>query len=129
MNDFGDDTIYALYEEVMLNRIKRSMGRDPVLTPVAITAPPPPPRDPDCPPTGVEFIAARTLGESGISIMKQNEKQAVSRLREKFPEKYGKASHEEIMRRIQQWENEDEAARNNQIRLVPLPASFEEPAE
>lgn len=58
MRSFADGKVYPLYEAVILERIKDSIGRDPVLRESAE----------NCPPTTVVSPAAQSLGSEGLRI-------------------------------------------------------------
>ncbi|MES2525439.1 MAG: hypothetical protein V4598_00065 [Bdellovibrionota bacterium] len=72
MREYKDDTIYPLYEKIILGRIADAIGRRPVIRePTAeneIVVTPQP--EPDCPPEGSEsLITARDFASDGLRMM------------------------------------------------------------
>lgn len=72
MREYRDDTIYPLYEKVIIGKIADAIGRKPVLRdPAAETVVLTPPTEPDCPPQGRDAITeVENFGLEGLRVMR-----------------------------------------------------------
>ncbi len=71
MREYRDDTIYPLYEKIILGKIANAIGRTPVLRDPAAEIVVTPQTEPDCPPEGSEAITdALNFGRDGLRMMR-----------------------------------------------------------
>lgn len=72
MREYKDDTIYPLYEKIILGKIASAIGRTPVLRdPASEAVVVAPTAEPECPPRGADPITeAENFGLEGLRVMR-----------------------------------------------------------